>query len=218
MRFYSITSLLLLFSTLLLLSGCGSKNLPDKILTVGDKIPPFRHQDVHDIDSIEITEPSTISGRVMRPTIFFKNGGQIELKNGTRYICKARQGCKIDLLNDWIVTTGKIEVYYDEVKMEDFQFLFSRLDYSQTVVKTLKVGDEFPNYNKEDVRKRLFDHFVDTRVINSGRVVGGTLELKGWIELKDGTVYIIPDKCIIDFSTGRRVITEGTIVCLFERN
>ena len=74
----------------------------------------------------------------------------------------------------------------------------------------LRVGDKFPIFSDEDVRKSVFDIYISQRSDINGKI-GGTLQLQnGYMILKDGTVYKAPGKCIIDYSKGS-IITEGTI-------
>lgn len=73
---------------------------PDKILRVGDELPPFTSNDV-------VSMVYTLwSGKLI--TGFQKNGW-IELKNGTRYICVSPGGCEIA---NFTITKGTIEVYH----------------------------------------------------------------------------------------------------------
>lgn len=74
----------------------------------------------------------------------------------------------------------------------------------------LRVGDKFPTFSDEDVRSSFFDVYISQRSDINGKI-GGTLQLQnGQMKLKDGTVYKVPGKCIIDYSKGS-IITEGTI-------
>lgn len=77
--------------------------------------------------------------------------------------------------------------------------------------KILQVGDKFPTFSDEDVRSSFFDIYIDARSNINENIVGGTLQLEnGQMKLKDGTVYKVLGKCIIDYSKGG-IITEGTI-------
>ena len=76
--------------------------------------------------------------------------------------------------------------------------------------KILKVGDKFPTFSDEDVRSSFFEIYISNRSDINGNI-GGTLQLEnGQMKLKDGTVYKVLGKCIIDYSKGG-IITEGTI-------
>ena len=76
--------------------------------------------------------------------------------------------------------------------------------------KILQVGDKFPTFSDEDVKSRFFEIYISNRSDINGNI-GGTLQLEnGQIKLKDGTVYKVLGKCIIDYSKGS-IITEGTI-------
>ena len=76
--------------------------------------------------------------------------------------------------------------------------------------ETLRVGDKFPTFSDEDVRSRSFEIYISSRSNINGNI-SGTLQLEnGQIKLKDGTVYKVLGKCIIDYSKSG-VITEGTI-------
>lgn len=73
---------------------------PDKILRVGDKLPPFTSNDV-------VSRVYTLwSGKLI--TGFQKNGW-IELKNGTRYVCVSPEGCGVA---NFTIIEGTIAVYY----------------------------------------------------------------------------------------------------------
>lgn len=80
----------------------------------------------------------------------------------------------------------------------------------------LDVGDKFPIFSDEYVRKSVFDIYISQRSDINGKI-GGTLQLQnGYMILNDGTIYKFPGKCIIDYSKGG-IITEGTIEVYYNK-
>ena len=80
----------------------------------------------------------------------------------------------------------------------------------------LQVGDRFPTFSDEDVRSQYFEIYISKRSdINEN--IGGTLQLEnGQMKLKDGTVYKVLGKCVIDYSKGG-IITEGAIEVYYKK-
>ena len=74
----------------------------------------------------------------------------------------------------------------------------------------LRVGDKFPIFSDEEVKSSFFNVYINQRSNINGKI-GGTLQLQnGHMILKDGTVYKVPGKCVIDYLKGS-IITEGAI-------
>ncbi len=78
----------------------------DKVLGVNDKFPCFILDD--DEGAIWTPEYAVSEERTIPTQISFK--GQVDLQDGTRYICREPNGCIIRL-KDCVVTQGKIEVH-----------------------------------------------------------------------------------------------------------
>ena len=80
----------------------------------------------------------------------------------------------------------------------------------------LRVGDKFPTFSDEEVRSSFFEIYISNRSDINGNI-GGTLQLQnGQMQLKNGTVYKVVGKCVIDYSKGS-IITEGTIEVYYNK-
>lgn len=98
--------------------GCGGGTItpvppPDAVIRVGGKLTPFSFDDVNYFSSglhwtygDEVTPERNYGPNVRFP----KKGVWIELKNGTRYMCRVPGGCRISL-TDFTIIEGEIEVY-----------------------------------------------------------------------------------------------------------
>ena len=98
--------------------GCSFKHesQTDKILRVGDKLPPFTFSDLAGSNyGISWTggKEYTVSGRVYGPGVITlpRKKAWIELKNGTRYMCLTDGGCRISSINFTIIE-GEIKTSY----------------------------------------------------------------------------------------------------------
>ena len=154
----------------------------DKILRVSDKLPDFSPEDIRDSDY----DVMKFEGYNVPPRISF--AGQIDLRDGTRYICTDSDKCIIELPN-WIITQGTIKVDKpDEI---------------------LRVNDKFPNFRLEDARGAIVWLAENSEIYN--KKVSPHISFKGRIDLRDGTRYICTDsdKCIIGLPNW--IITQGTI-------
>ena len=126
-----ISQLSLLLTVLLFMSGSvitGCAKRPeisgggieqpqsDKILHVGDTLPPFVFNDI--VDSNYGTSwtggiEQTASGPAYGPGVITlrEKGAWIELKDGTRYMCLTEGGCRISW-NNYAIIEGAIKVSY----------------------------------------------------------------------------------------------------------
>lgn len=82
--------------------------------------------------------------------------------------------------------------------------------------ETLRVGDKFPTFSDEDVESRSFEIYISKRSNINGNISGSLQLENGHIKLKDGAVYKVLGKCIIDYSKDS-IITEGIIEVYYNK-
>ena len=84
--------------------------------------------------------------------------------------------------------------------------------------EVLQVGDKFSFIDDSEIQRSNLDVLINSTIIINGSITGGTQEFgNGWIQLKNGTEYKIPGRCIIDFSTGNGIITKGKIEVYYKK-
>ena len=95
----------LLLMGVLTITGCAGR--PTYILSTGDTLKMSGNTEIKTWAG-DIGLYGVVDGRIVGHLNFYK---WIELRNGTRYVCKDPGGCSINFAKGGVITKGTIAVY-----------------------------------------------------------------------------------------------------------